>query len=100
MHSLTDEKCILDQYSDVFTGLGCAEGEYTIQLAESLHSYSTEAKCKTLANMSVISCADGITMITDRVNNLVIIEKLVKNGSLMLCLDPPDLNHAIKCEFN
>ena len=46
MHSLTDEKFILDQYSDVFTGLDCAEGEYTIQLDESLHSYSPEAKVK------------------------------------------------------
>ena len=29
-------KYILDQYSDVFTGLGCAKGEYTIQLDESI----------------------------------------------------------------
>ena len=48
--------------------------------------------------MSVISCAEGAT---DRVNNnLVIVEKMVKNGSLMLCLDPPDLNDSIKSEFN
>ena len=47
--------------------------------------------------MSVISCVEGAT---DRVNHLVIVEKLVKNGSLRLCLDPPDLNHAIKSEFN
>ena len=26
VHSLTDEKGILDQYNDVFTGLGCTEG--------------------------------------------------------------------------
>ena len=45
--------------------------------------------------MSVISCVEGAT---DRVNNLVIVEK--KNESLRLCLDPPDLNHAIKGEFN
>ena len=47
--------------------------------------------------MSVISCAEGAT---DRVNNLVIVEKMVKNGSLMLCLDPPDFNHAVKIEFH
>ena len=47
--------------------------------------------------MRVISCAEGAT---DRVNNLVIVEKMVKNWSLMLCLDSPDLNHAIKSEFN
>ena len=47
--------------------------------------------------MSVISCVEGTT---DRVNNLVIVEKMVKNGSLRLCLDPPDLNYAIKSEFN
>ena len=44
--------------------------------------------------MSVISCVEGAT---DKPNNMVIVEK--KNGSLRLCLDPPDLNHAIKCEF-
>ena len=33
-------------YSDVFTELGCAEGEYTRQLDESLHSYSTEVNVK------------------------------------------------------
>ena len=33
---------------------------------------------------------------TDWVNNLVIVEK--KNGSLRLCLDPRDLNKAIKRE--
>ena len=51
-------------------------------------------KLKTPKNMSVISCVEGAT---DRVNNLVIFEKMVKNGSLRLCfIDPPDLNHAIK----
>ena len=79
----------------MFTGLGCAE--YTIQLDESLHSYPLKQKLKTLENMSVISCVEGAT---DRVNNLVIVEKMVKNWSLRLCLDPPDLNHAIKSEFN
>ena len=33
---------------------------------------------------------------TDWVNNLVVVEK--KNGSLRLCLDPKDLNRAIKRE--
>ena len=26
--------------------------------------------------------------------------KMVKNGSLRLCLEPPDLNYAIESEFN
>jgi len=33
---------------------------------------------------------------TDWVSNLVVVEK--KDGSLRLCLDPKDLNKAIKCE--
>ena len=58
MHILTDEKCILDQYSDVFTGLGCTE--YTIQLLnESLHSNSTEAKVKHTWKYEFISCVEG-----------------------------------------
>ena len=47
--------------------------------------------------MSVISCVEGATV---RVNDLVIVEKILKNWSLRLCLDPPDLYYAIKSEFN
>ena len=52
-------------------------------------------KLKTLKNISVISCVEDRA---DRVNHLVIVEN--KNGSLWLCLDPLDLNHAIISEFN
>ena len=45
-HSVTNEKCILDQYSDVFTGLGCDEGKYPIQFDESMHCSSTESNVK------------------------------------------------------
>ena len=43
--------------------------------------------------MSVISCVEGAT---DRVNHLVIVEKMLKNWSLRLCLDPPDLTMQLK----
>ena len=38
-------------------------------------------KLKTLENMSVISCVEGAT---ERVNNLVIAEKMVTNWSLVI----------------
>ena len=47
--------------------------------------------------MSVISCVEGAT---DRVNHFVLVEQIIKNGSLKFCLDPPDLNNVIESEFN
>ena len=97
MHSLTDEKCILDQYSDVFTALGCAEGEYTIQLDEFLHSYSTEAKVKDTWKYEGYFMCRGPNWQGEPFGDSW---KMVKNGSLRLCSDPPALNHAFKSEFN
>ena len=48
-------------------------------------------KCK-------IRCALKVDQPTDWVNNLVVVEK--RNGSLRLCLDPKDLNKAIKQEHH
>ena len=46
--------------------------------------------------MSVISCVEGARF-GERFGDSW---KMVKNGSLRLCLDPPDFNHEIKSEFN
>ena len=98
---------LLDKYDDVFKGLGCVEGEYDIKLDENVQPtiqpprkvpLSIKPKLKkkldTLISRGIISPVDHPT---DWVNSLVIVQK--KDGTLRLCLDPPDLNKAIKREF-
>jgi transposase InsO family protein len=102
---LSKKETIIEQYQDVFTGLGTL-GDYKIQLKTDAtpvihpprrvpHSLMPKLK-ETLDS----SCAEGVISKvdepTDWVNSLVIVEK--KNGTLRLCLDPKDLNQAIKRE--
>ena len=102
----TDKTEILDEYQDVFTGLGLVDGEFHIELRDdakpTIHlprkvPLSLMPKLKEMLEkkieMDVISKVDKAT---DWVNSLVIVEK--KDGSLRLCLDPKDLNKSIKRE--
>ena len=52
---------------------------------------------ETLENHTKSGIISKVDNATDWVNSLVIIEK--KDGSLRLCLDPKDLNLAIKREY-
>lgn len=99
-------KPVLERYADVFKGLGCVEGTYDIKLDKSVqptiqppHSIALsllprlKAKLEHLQRRQVIS---AVNEPTDWVSNLVVREKA--NGTLRLCLNPPDLNKAIKRE--
>ena len=52
---------------------------------------------KKLDSLRKLGVVSPVTAPTDWVNSLVVVEK--KDGTLRLCLDPPDLNKAIKREF-
>lgn len=95
---------IIEEYKDVFTGLGLVEGEYHIELQENAQPtiqpprkvpLSLIPKLKeTLDNLTKSGVISKLDRPTDWVNSLVIVEK--KDGSLRLCLDPKNLNNAIK----
>jgi hypothetical protein len=95
---------IIEEYNDVFTGLGLVEGDYHIELQENATPtiqpprkvpLSLIPKLKeTLDNLTKSGVISKLDRPTDWVNSLVIVEK--KDGSLRLCLDPKDLNNAIK----
>ena len=74
---------LLCQYQDCFQGIGCFQGEFHITLDPTvspvIHPPRLVAK---------------VDEPTDWVNSLVCVTKA--NGTLRLCLDPKDLNHAIK----
>ena len=101
-----EKEKLLAEYRDVFTGLGCLEGTYHIEVDKSvppvIHPprkvpYGLQGKLKeTLSNLEAQGVIARVEQPTDWVNSLVIVEK--KDGSLRLCLDPRDLNKAIKRE--
>ena len=99
-----------DEYEDitskynVFEGLGCLPGEHRIVTDDSVtptvhpcrkvpFKLQKELK-KELKKMEEQGIITKIDEPTDWVNSLVIVKK--KNGSLRVCLDPRDLNRAIK----
>ena len=104
-HSSTAEN-IIHEYADVFSGIGCYPGEHHIVLDTSvkpvIHAprrvpLSLQPKLK----QKLDSLVEAGVLIeqnepTDWVNSLLTVEK--KDGSLRLCLDPKDLNKAIKRE--
>ena len=94
---------ILDNYSDVFEGLGCLPTDYKIRLDKNAkpvvnpprkipHALKNKVKneLNRLEKMKVIK---KVTEPTEWVNSLVVVEK--PNKSVRLCLDPRELNKSI-----
>ncbi len=100
----TDE--LIREYDDLFKGIGCMPGEHHIVTDDSVRPVihaprrvplSIQPKLKQaldelVANDIIVKREEP----TDWVNSLLIVEK--KNGKLRLCMDPKDLNKAIKRE--
>ena len=103
--SLSKES-VIKEYEDVFTGLGKMEKVYHIELRPEVESvihparripFSLEEKLTdTIDRLEKAEIVAKVNRPTDWVNSLVVAEK--RDGSLRLCLDPKDLNKAIKRE--
>ena len=101
---LTKEE-LKQKHPSVFKGLGTL-GKYHITLQDNCSPvinparrvpHSLKSKLKQALEKNVrLGVLKKVDQPTDWVSNLVIVEK--KNGSLRLCLDPKDLNKAIKRE--
>lgn len=97
---------LIDKYSDVFQGIGCLPGTYNIELDESvpprIHPqrkvpYALHQPLKDkLQQLEKAQIVRKVNEPTDWVNSLVIVRK--SNNDLRLCIDPKDLNLAIKRE--
>lgn len=102
---LTRDSLVRD-FSDVFTGLGKFKGEYKIEVDSNVKPvvhpprkvpFSLQNKLKeTIEKLEKDNVIAVVEEPTEWVNSIVIVEK--KDGSLRLCLDPRDLNTAIKRE--
>ncbi|XP_041485958.1 uncharacterized protein K02A2.6-like [Lytechinus variegatus] len=99
-------KTVVQDYDNVFVGLGCLPGKHHITLKDNAQPvqhacrkvpFPLQKKLKEeldkMENMNVIKQVDEPT---DWVSSLVVVKK--KNGQLRVCLDPRDLNRAIKRE--
>lgn len=104
--SKNDSERILDDYPDVFEGLGCLPGSYKISLKENIHPVvhaprkmpialkeSFKNKLLEMEKQGIISKVEGPT---DWVSSMTLAKKA--DGDIRVCLDPQDLNKAIKRE--
>jgi len=82
----------------VFKGLGMSTRQsYTCDNPPRQIPYSLKGRLQQSLEKNVrLGVLKKVNQPTDWINNLVIVEK--KDGSLRLCLDPKDLNKAIKCK--
>ncbi|GBN82687.1 hypothetical protein AVEN_167394-1 [Araneus ventricosus] len=95
---------LLCKYNQVFEGLGNLPGKYHITLCENSApvvsvtrkvAFSLLEPLKAeLDRMVKAGVREKVTELTDWVSPLVIVQK--KNGALRVCLDPQNLNKAIK----
>ena len=99
-------KSLVQDYQDVFVGLGCLPGKHHITVKE--NSQPVQHACRKIpfplqgklkAELDKMERMEVITSVdepTDWVSSLVVVMK--KNGQLRVCLDPRNLNRAIKRE--
>ena len=94
----------MEQYEDVFGEIGCLQGEHHISINSDVKpviqpprkipiSMLDKLKAE-LERMKQLDVIEKIDEPPDWVSSLVIVEK--PNGQIRLCLDPRDLNKAIK----
>ena len=92
------------EYDDVFGEIGLLSGEHHINLDPSVPAvvnpprripFLLKDKVKNeLDRMLRLGIISKVEEPTEWVNSIVIVEK--QNGSIRICLDPKDLNQAIK----
>ena len=100
------QKQIQAEYSDVFTGLGCLSRPYHMEIDPNAdpvihpprkvpHPVRNQL-AKTLDDMVKQGVLEKVDGPSDWVNSIVVVQK--KDGSLRICIDPKDLNKALKRE--
>ena len=102
--NITKTPLEVEDFADVFTGLGCLPGTHHITTSEDAipvqHAcrkvpFPLQGKLKEeLDKMEQMQVITKIDQPTDWVSSLCVVDK--KNGKLRVCLDPRDLNRAIK----
>ena len=95
-------KDIAEEYPELFHGLGHFPRFHTTQTRPVVHAprrvpFALRDRLKSELNKEEsLGVIVKVNKPTDWVNSITIVEK--KNGSLRICLDPRDLNKALKRE--
>lgn len=99
----TSKEEILHAYKDVFTGLGCLEGAYHIEIDKTVTPVKHHPRRVPIAlreevrekidQMEAAGMISRVTDPSDWISSMVIVKTPKK---LRICLDPMDLNKAIK----
>ena len=105
VRSIDASESLLDEYSDVFEGLGDL-GEHHIEVDPTVKPVVNPPRKvpftllpqlkKELERMESLGVIEKVDIPTDWVNSIVPVEK--ENGSIRICLDPRNLNKAVKRE--
>ena len=95
---------MLSPFADIFQGIGCLPGEYSISLDGNVKPVvhpprrvpvpkkdAMKAELEKLVSNQIIA---PVTEPTDWVSSVLAVPK--RDGSIRVCLDPKDLNTAIK----
>ena len=101
-------KSVLDDYPEVFDGVGRLEGSHeicvdkdvkpVIHCARHVPISMLDRVRKELDSMERSGIVEKVDKPTNWVSSMVCIEK--KDGSVRICLDPKDLNRAVKREHH
>ena len=96
---------IHDTFGDVFNGIGCFEGTFSLQLRPDSKPYQVPSRCVVyvlqkpfreelgcLQKMDIITPL-GVDETAEWCNSFVLVPKA--NGKVRLCLDLAQLNHAL-----
>ncbi|CAF2741454.1 unnamed protein product [Lepeophtheirus salmonis] len=97
---------ITDEFLNVFEGVGTLQGQVSLKLDESVQPVISPSRRTPVAlqpkvkaeldRLVSIPVIEPIIEPTPRVSQIVIVEK--KSGDMMICLDPRNLNKALKRE--
>ena len=97
---------LLEEFSDVFKGQGCLSHEYHIQLKPGVKPVVHAARKipvslrdkvkREIERMEKLNIIRRVDEPTEWVNSMVVFPK--PNGEVTICLDPRDLNFAVKRE--
>ena len=108
----SDTEPLLEEYDDVFEGLGKLDGQYHIVIDESIRPVvhpprslpvaMTERVQQKLEEMVAANIIEQVNYPTDWVSSMLVVSKPSTEAEgetkLRICLDPRDLNLAIKRE--
>lgn len=104
IHELSASDDILKEYEDLFSGLGCLPGYHHIHTDPAVNPIPRkvpvalkETIIQELHRMEDMNVISRQTEPTEWVSSMVMI---VKPNKIRICLNPQDLNKAIKCEHH